>query len=83
LDTGALYGISDRMGELRKITVNLPADLIDGVMEDSGKGLTESIREALEAQRNAIAWQRLRALRGKIEFGMTWQEAAGKYDEDE
>ena len=75
------YGILNRMGALRKITVNLPAELIDGVMEDSGKGLTETIREALEAKRAAAAYERMLALRGKIEFGMSWQEAAGKYDE--
>ena len=76
------YGIMIRMGELRKVTVNLPAELIDGVMEDSGKGLTETIREALEAKRNTAAWHRLRKLRGKIDFGMTWQEARGKFDKE-
>jgi hypothetical protein len=76
------YGIICRMGELRKITLNLPAELIDGVMADSGKGLTETIREALEAKRAAAAYDRMMALRGKVEFGISWQEAAGKYDDE-
>ena len=70
------------MGELRKITVNLPAELIDGVMADSDKGLTETIREALETKRSAAAWERLRKLRGSIDFGMSWQDARGKFDDE-
>ena len=70
------------MGELRKITINLPADLVDAAMEDSGKGLTQTIREALEAMRARAAYDRMLALRGQVAFQMTWQEAAGKYDDE-
>lgn len=76
------YGIICCMGDLRKITLNLPAELIDGVMADSGKGLTETIREALEAKLAAAAYDRMLALKGKVEFAMSWQEAAGKYDDE-
>lgn len=70
------------MGEMRKITVNLPAELIDGVLADSDKGLTETIREALEKALSAQAWARLRKLRGTADFGITWQEARGKFDDE-
>ena len=76
------YGILCRMGELRKITLNLPAELIDGVMADSEKGLTETIREALETMRSAAAWKRLKKLRGTADFGMSWQDARGKFDDE-
>jgi hypothetical protein len=65
------------MGEMRKITVYLPADLVEWAENESG-GLTETIRKGLEA---AMANDRMLALRGKVEFAMTWQEAAGKYDD--
>lgn len=69
------------MEALRKITVNLPATLLDDNMRRTGKGLTETLREALEAQARTVAWDDLLALRGKVKFGATWQELAGKYEE--
>ena len=70
------------MSALRKITVNLPADLLDGAMAQSGKGLTETIRDALEFKRSAAAWERMRQMRGKVDFGATWQQLAGKHDDE-
>lgn len=35
--------------EMRKLTVILPKDLIDGVIKASGLGITSTIRKALEA----------------------------------
>lgn len=63
--------------EMRKITVNLPAALLEGLEEG---GLTETIREALEAHRRKALFAKLEARRGKVDFGMSWQEM--KYDRD-
>ena len=66
---------------LRKITVNLPADIVDSAVAIHGKGLTETIRDALEAQKAEDAYRRIEKLRGEIQFE-DWRELAGKYDED-
>lgn len=63
--------------EMRKITVNLPASLLQGVGESN---LTETIREALELYRRKALFAKLEAVRGKVDFGMTWQEM--KYDRE-
>lgn len=70
------------MSALRKVTLNLPSDLLDGAMKDSGKGLTETIREALEARRRERALSRLLALKGKSRITESWEELRGKYDEE-
>lgn len=66
------------MGEMRKVTINLPAELVEASLDVSGKGLTETIREALAAQNHAWACQRLLELRGKVTFGASYEELADK-----
>ena len=58
------------MGEMRKITVEVPEDLIASVQAGAGTGVTETVRQALELMRQRQALQRLRALRGKVQFGV-------------
>ena len=70
------------MTDLRKITVNLPARLIDLAVESSGKGLTETLRDALKEYNHREACRRLLALKGKVQFQATWQELRGKDDKD-
>lgn len=69
------------MGEMRKITVNLPADLVDGSLRVSGKNLTETIREALAEANHRWACRRLLELRGKVRFDLTHEQLAGKDDD--
>jgi hypothetical protein len=68
------------MGEMRKITVDVDAKVLEAARAE-GAGVAETVREALERQARARAWERLAALRGKVKFDMTWQEMRGK-DED-
>jgi len=70
------------MTEMRKITLNLPAELLDTVTDLSGKGITETIRDALEAQVKARAFQAFLDLRGKVDFGASWQALRGKDEDD-
>lgn len=58
----------------RKITVNLPASLIDGLAEGENKSLTEILREALELYQRKVLFGKLEAKRGQIDFGVSWQE---------
>jgi hypothetical protein len=66
------------MGDMRKITANLPASLVDSAMEISGTGLTETLREALRDYNHHAASQRLLGMRGKLKFEMDWRELRGK-----
>lgn len=69
------YGIISHMKpEMRKITINLPAALIDGLAEREGRPLTEIMREALKAYRHARACDALRSLRGKGGLSMSYEE---------
>ncbi len=68
------------MGEMRKITVNLPARLVDASLRLSGKNLTETIRDALEQKNHAWASRRLLQMRGAIDLRAEYPELAGKND---
>lgn len=54
------------MLETRKVTVNLPQSLLDHAMEETGKGVTETIREGLKRLARARAYKGLLALKGKV-----------------
>ncbi|MDX2072756.1 MAG: hypothetical protein SFX19_00130 [Alphaproteobacteria bacterium] len=60
--------------EIRKITINLPASLIDMAMLGSEKSLTETIREALKRYAHHLACQELLALKGKVKFSLTYEQ---------
>ena len=62
------------MGDMRKITVEVPEDLISSVQAGTGKGLTETIREALEQMRQQQVQNEARKLRGKVKFSLTLDE---------
>jgi hypothetical protein len=58
------------MGEMRKITIEIPDELIASVQAEAGMGLTETVREALEQMRQRQVQNRARTLRGKIKFSV-------------
>jgi hypothetical protein len=66
IDAGIIAGMS----EMRKITVEVPEDLIASVQAEAGTGVTETVRQALELMRQRQALHRLRTLRGKVRFGV-------------
>jgi hypothetical protein len=51
---------------VRRITANLPGDLLDEAMEVTGKGITETIIDGLEQVKRRRALPRALALRGKL-----------------
>ena len=51
---------------VRRITANLPGDLLDAAMEVTGKGITETIIDGLEQVKRRRALARALALRGKM-----------------
>ncbi len=57
--------------ETQKITAHLPKDLLESAQKASGKGITETLRAALQSYTRAQAYEGLLALRGKVDLGLT------------
>ncbi len=62
------------MDEMRKITVEVPETLLEMAQSETGKGVSETVREGLRKLASTRAQKELLALRGKVKFSMTWQE---------
>lgn len=58
----------------RKITVEVPADLLSKAQKASGAGITQTIRTGLELVAAGRAYQRLLRLQGKVHFSRTLAE---------
>ncbi len=69
------------MGEMRKITVEVPADTLDFVLRD-GAGLTETVREALRDLAHKRACQRLLEMEGKLDLKLDLAELRRDKDEE-
>jgi len=66
------------MGKLRKITVEVPEDLLISAQAFTGEGITGTVREGLRHLASIRAQQEARKLRGNVKFSMTWQELRDK-----
>ena len=58
------------MAEVRKITVEVPSDLLEGAIASTGKGITQTVRRGLELVAAGRAYEDLRRLRGKVRLGV-------------
>jgi hypothetical protein len=56
------------MAGLKKVTVMLPEELLTRATAATGKGITPTIREGLEAMAASHAYEGLRRLRGKVKL---------------
>jgi len=56
--------------ENKKLTVEVPEDLLKRAVAVTGKGVTPTIRKGLELVAASGAYARLRELRGKVKFGI-------------
>jgi hypothetical protein len=54
------------MTSRRRVTANLPGDLLDEAMEVTGKGITETLVTGLHLVRRTRAYRSAMALRGKV-----------------
>lgn len=54
------------MTSVRRITANLPRDLLDDAMRATGRGITETLIEGLDLVRRRRAYESAMALRGKL-----------------
>jgi hypothetical protein len=56
------------METARKITVEVPPDLLERAQRASGSGITQTVRTGLQLVAASNAYARLRQLRGKVRF---------------
>ena len=62
------------MGKVRKITVEVPSDLLAKAKKASGTGITQTVRTGLELLGASRTYVRLREFRGKIRFSRSWAQ---------
>ena len=62
----------------RRITANLPGDLLDAAQEVTGKGITETLVEGLEQVKRRRFYERALALRGKVRLDVDIGAARGR-----
>ena len=58
------------MTRRRRITANLPGQLLEEAMEVTGKGITETLVEGLRLVGRARAYEKATALRGKVNLSI-------------
>jgi len=58
----------------RKITVHVPEDLLDKAREQTGQGITETVRQGLRLVAASGTYSRLRALRGRVSIRIDLDE---------
>ncbi len=62
----------------RRVTANLPADLLERARRATGKGITDTLVEGLELVRRSSAASKARALRGKLKLDLDLESARGR-----
>jgi hypothetical protein len=58
----------------RKITVEVPLELLEKAQRASGTGITQTVRAGLELIAASQTYARLRQMRGKVRFSRTLAE---------
>ena len=67
---GIDYGIVAGMAAERKLTVHIPADLLEKAQRASGQGITETIRQGLRLLAAGETYRQLSKMRGKVKFSV-------------
>jgi hypothetical protein len=67
------------MAAPKRVTANLPKDLLDGAMAVTGKGITETLVEGLRLVRRARAYEKAMALRGKLRLDVDLEESRERH----
>ena len=62
------------MAIARKITVEVPPELLDRAKQASGTGVTETVRTGLQLVAASRTYARLRQLRGEVRFSRSLAE---------
>jgi len=62
------------MKSARKITIEIPADLLEKAQAASGTGITQTVRTGLQLVAASNAYAKLRQFRGKVKFSLSWEQ---------
>ena len=62
------------MAKARKITVEVPDDLLKKAQRASGSGVTQTVRAGLQLMATSEAYARLLQFRGKVRFSRSVEE---------
>jgi hypothetical protein len=62
------------MQRARKITVEVPAELLDKAQRASGTGITQTVRAGLKLMAASEAYAQLLQFRGKVRFSRSVEE---------
>jgi hypothetical protein len=62
------------MAAARKITVEVPRELLEKAQQASGAGVTQTVRTGLQLVAASRTYARLHKLRGKVRFSRTAAE---------
>lgn len=62
------------MKTARKITVEVPEELLRKAQRSTGTGITATVRQGLELVAASEAYAKLRKLRGKVRFSVSVEE---------
>lgn len=62
------------MKTARKITIEIPRELLEKAQRASGTGVTQTVRAGLQLVAASRTYARLRQLRGKVRFTRTLAE---------
>lgn len=63
---------------MKKLTILVPEDLLERAKRATKSGATPTVRKGLELVAARDVYDRLLAMRGKVKFGLTWQELRGE-----
>lgn len=62
------------MERARKITIEIPPELLEEAQRASGSGITQTVRTGLQLVAASQTYARLRELRGNVQFALTAAE---------
>jgi hypothetical protein len=62
----------------RRVTANLPSDLLDAAMEVTGKGITDTLIEGLAQVQRRRFYERAIALNGKLKLDIDLEKTRGR-----
>ncbi|HEY6322856.1 MAG TPA: hypothetical protein VJA16_15000 [Thermoanaerobaculia bacterium] len=61
--------------DVKRVTANLPADLLHEAMAVTGEGITETLVEGLQLVRRSGAFKQAMRLHGKIQLDVDLEES--------
>ena len=62
------------MAGARKVTIEVPSELLRKAQRSTGEGVTATIRRGLELVAAGRAYEELRRLRGRVKFSIDWKK---------